>query len=310
MNVNGGRAILVTGATGRQGGGVIKHLLSRGWPGPVRALTRNPETARAKALAAAGVQLVTGDMDDRRSLDAAMQGVYGVYSVQDYWTVGAEREVSEGINVADAALSAGVRHLVFASVGGAERNSGIDHWETKWQVEKHIRARELPATILRPAAFMENYYIPAVEKGLMKGRLADPIRGDTPYQTIASDDIGKFAALAFERPDHFIGLELEMAGSELTNRQAATVFSRVLGHPVKYRRLPMPLVRVALGKEYYQMFRWFNAGGFQADIPALQRDYPEIELRDLEQWLREEGWTGRHAVAVKRDKMGRPLATA
>ncbi len=225
--------------------------------------------------------------------------------MQDFWSAGAQREVRQGINVADAAAAAGVAHLVFSSVGGAERDSGIAHWQTKWQIEQRIRALGLPATILRPAAFMENYYIPAVEKALLNGRLVDPIRAGVPYQTIATDDIGKFAALAFDQPGRFIGAAVEIAGSELTNQAAAEVFSRVLGRPVRFRRLPMPVVRVVLGREFYQMFRWFNAGGFQADVAGLRRDYPQ--LRTLEDWLREEGWAGRRAVTVRRDKIGRPL---
>src|SRR5262249_6104372 len=114
-----------------------------------------------------------------------------------------------------------------------------------------------------------------VEIGILKGKLMDPIRADKPYQTIASEDIGAFVALAFERPKEFIGLELEIAGSELTNPEAAQVFSRVLGKPVKFQRLPMPMVRLLLDKEFYQMFRWFNQAGFQADIPALRRRYPK-----------------------------------
>src|SRR5205807_6562384 len=116
----------------------------------------------------------------------------------------------------------------------AERNSGIDHWESKWEIEQHIRKLNLPATMIRPAAFMENYYIDQVEIGILKGKLADPIRGDMPYQTIATDDIGAFVALAFDRPEEMIGEALEIAGSELTNIQAAEVFSRVLGRRVKF----------------------------------------------------------------------------
>ena len=111
-----------------------------------------------------------------------------------------------------------------------------------------------------------------------------------PYQTIATDDIGKFVALAFDRPEDFIGSELEIAGSKLTNRQAAEVFARVLGRPVKFRRLPMPIVRVALGKEFFQMFHWFNHSGYQADVKGLRARYPELQLRTLEDWLRQEGW--------------------
>jgi uncharacterized protein YbjT (DUF2867 family) len=219
-----------------------------------------------------------------------MNGIYGVYSVQDFWTAGARREVQQGKNVADAAKKARVEHFVYSSVGGAERNAGIDHWETKWEIEKHIRKLGLPATILRPVAFMENYYIEQVEIGILKGKLIDPIRADKPYQTIATEDIGAFAALAFERANEFMGLELEIGGSELTNPETAKTFGRVLGKPVKFQQLPMPLVRVVLGKELYQMFRWLNQEGFRADIKELRRCYPEVHFQTLEEWLRNEGW--------------------
>ena len=286
--VNGDRLVLVTGATGRQGGAAIRHMSSKGWR--LRALTRDPNSHAARELARRGVEVLRGDLEDPASLERAVQGAYGVYSVQDYRSVGARREVEQGTNLANVAKKAGVRHFVYSSVGGAERNSGIDHWESKWKIEKQIRALKLPATILRPAAFMEDYYVDQVEIGILKGKLMDPIRADKPYQTIATEDIGAFVALAFQRPEHFIGLELEVAGSELTNLQAAEVFSRVLGRPVKFRKMPMLLVRLVLGKEFYQMFRWFNDAGFKADIAALRRNYPEVQLQTLEEWLRSEGW--------------------
>lgn len=282
------KTVLVTGATGRQGGAVVRHMLAKGWK--LRALTRKTSSHAAQALARQGVEVVQGDLEDPSSVASATAGVYGVYSVQDFWAVGAKREVQQGKNVADAAKKAGVKHFVYSSVGGAERNTGIPHWESKWEIEKHIRSLGLPATVLRPVTFMEGYYIDQVEIGILKGKLADAIRGDKPYQTIATDDIGAFAALAFERPTEFIGKELEIAGSELTYREAAKVFSQVLGKPVKFRKLPLPLVRLILGKEFYVMFRWFNEAGYKADIPGLRRAYPEIHLHSLEEWLREEGW--------------------
>jgi uncharacterized protein YbjT (DUF2867 family) len=285
------KTVLVTGATGRQGGAVVRHLLPKGWR--LRALTRNPSGYAAKQLAAQGAELVQGDLDDPSSVERAAQGVYGIYSVQDYWTIGARREVRQGKSLADVARKLGIEHLVYSSVGGAERNTGITHWETKWEVEKHIRGLQLPATILRPVSFMETYHITEVEIGLLKGKLADPIRGDKPYQTIATDDIGAFAALAFECPKEFIGLELEIAGSELTNLHAAEVFSRVLNKPVKFQKLPMLIVRLFLGKEFYEMFHWFDTKGYQANIPELRRKYPEVRLHTLEEWLREDGWDKR-----------------
>lgn len=288
---NNDSLVLVAGATGRQGGAVARHLRMKGWK--LRALTRNPDSYAAQQLAERGIELVQGDLDDAGSLERAARGVYGVYSVQDFWTVGARREVQQGRNLADAARKARVEHLVYSSVGGAERNTGITHWETKWEVEKYIRGLKLPVTVLRPVSFMETYHILEVEVGLLKGKLADPIRGDMPYQTIATDDIGGFAALAFERPKDFIGMELEIAGSELTNIQAAKVFSRVLNRPVKFKKLPMAVVQLFLGKEFYQMFHWFNTKGYEADIPELRRRYPEIRLHTLEEWLREDGWDKR-----------------
>ena len=282
------KTVLVTGATGRQGGAVIRHMLPKGWK--LRALTRRPGGEEAKTLARQGVEVVQGDLEDPGSVARATEGVYGIYSVQDFWAVGAKREVQQGKNVASAAKKANVRHFVYSSVGGAERKTGIPHWESKWEIENAVRELGLPATMIRPAAFMEMYYIDQMELGLLRGKLADPIRGDKPYQTIASDDIGAFVALAFERPTEFIGKELEIAGSELTNLEAAEVFSRVLGKPVKFQRFPLPLVRLVLGKEFYLMFRWFNERGFQADIGTLRRRYPEVHLHTLEEWLHMEGW--------------------
>jgi uncharacterized protein YbjT (DUF2867 family) len=289
--VNSDKTVLITGATGRQGGAAIRHMLPKGWK--LRALTFKADGVAVQRLTDQGIEVVKGNMEDPASLDRAARGVYGVYSVQDFWSVGAKREVQQGKNMADAAKKAGVEHFVYSSVGGAERKSGIDHWESKWEVENHIRKLGLPATMIRPAAFMENYYIDQVEIGILKGKLMDPIRADKTYQTIAANDIGAFVALAFERAQELMGAELEIAGSELTNPEAAQVFSRVLGKPVKFQKLPMPMVRIVLGKEFYQMFRWFNEAGFKANIPELRRKYPEVKLQTLEEWLRAEGWQKR-----------------
>ena len=170
--MNTDKTVLVTGATGRQGGAVVRCMLSRGWK--LRALTRHCSSYAAQRLAGQGAELVQGDLEDPTSLERASRGVYGVYSVQDFWAVGAIREVCQGKNLAEAAKKVGVEHFVYSSVGGAERSSGIDHWESKWEIEKHIRKLGLPATMLRPVAFMRNYYIDQVEIGILKGKLMDP----------------------------------------------------------------------------------------------------------------------------------------
>jgi len=294
--------VLVAGATGRQGGAVVRHLLAGG--ASVRALCRDSASPRAARLASLGVEVVAGDLDDPASLRRACAGAHGVFSVQDF-TVGAQREVRQGVNLADAAAAEQVAQLVYASVCGADRASGVAHWESKWQVEQHIRRSGIPATILRPVSFMENYYIPVVEKGLLRGHLVDPVLRRTPYQTIAVDDLGAFAAFAFFQPGRVLGKEIELAGSSLTNAEAADVFARVLQRRVRYHRLPLTVARFTAGPEFARMFRWFNEHGYGVDLAALHEAFPDARLRTLEEWLRDEGWAGRRAVAVARDGLGR-----
>src|ERR687886_2667436 len=141
------RLILVTGATGKQGGAVARSLLDRGFR--VRALTRDPQRPEAQALTEQGAEVVQGDMEDRSAIDRVLEGAYGVFSVQNFWETGYDREVRQGKTVAEAAKAAGVEHFVYSSVGSAHRQTGIPHFDSKWEVEEHIRQIGLPYTILR-----------------------------------------------------------------------------------------------------------------------------------------------------------------
>jgi len=203
--------ILVTGATGKQGGAVARHLLSGGWQ--VRALTRDPLKPDAEALAKLGAEVVTGDLDQRNSIDQALAGAYGVFSVQN-WEAGAAREIQQGKTLADAARAAGVKHFVYSSVGGAERNTGIPHFDSKWEIEQHVRALGLPTTILRPVFFMDNFNSPNFRPAILQGTLTLALRPARTLQIIAVDDIGGFAAQAFEKPGEYIGRAFELAGDE------------------------------------------------------------------------------------------------
>jgi uncharacterized protein YbjT (DUF2867 family) len=292
---NGTKTILVCGAVGNQGGAVVARLLEKGWH--VRALTRKPESPAALALAKKGVELAKGDLEDPASLDAAVKGAYGVFSVQD-GSVGAEREIMQGKNMADAAKKAGIEHFVYTSVAGADRNTGINIWERKWEVEKYIRSLGLPATIFRPVSFFEDYYFEIFHLYILMGWLISPVKKHRPYQMIAVWDIGGFVQLAFERPEEFIGMELEIAGSALTNPENAATFSRVTRRKVRFFELPMWMAYLRLGKDVYNFFHWLNTSGYKADPAELRRRYPELKLKTLEQWLYEEGWD-KHARRVK-----------
>jgi uncharacterized protein YbjT (DUF2867 family) len=277
------RVILVTGATGKQGGAVAKHLLAQGWR--VRALVRDPNSPAAKALAARGVELARGDLEDRASLEAAVRGAYGVFSVQTFMgPEGPAGETRQGQLLADVAKAAGVQHFVYSSVGGAERHTGVPHFESKWQIEEHIRALGLPATIFRPVYFMENLRAPW--SAPRDGVLAVGLRPTTRLQMLGVDDIGAFVALAFARPQEFSGKEIELASDALTMPEVADAFTRVTGQPVRFVEVPIEQVRSA-SPELAKMYAWFNDHGYDADIERLRGLYPG--LTNFETWLRQTG---------------------
>ena len=283
-----GKIILVAGATGKQGSAVIRHLQEKGWK--IRALTRNSNSKAAQALASKGIDVLQGNMNDLQSLEKAMDNAYGVFSVQDFWIVGVKEEIQQGKNMADAVKKAGVQHFVYSSAAGADRESGVDHFESKFVVEEYIRNIGLQATVLRPVGLMENYHIPRVENGILKGKLVHPVVPDKKLQLIPTDDIGAFVAAAFEKPEEFIGLSIDIASDELTNPEIAETFSRVMGRPIRINKLPMLIVRLFMGKELHRMFRWINKVGYDVDILALKSKYPEVKPTSLEEWLLHDGW--------------------
>jgi uncharacterized protein YbjT (DUF2867 family) len=278
---NSEKIILVTGATGQQGGATARHLLADGWQ--VRAFVRDPNKTAAQDLAAKGAELAQGDLDDRASIDRALRGVHGVFSVQIFMGPdGPAGEARQGKLLADAAKAAGVQHFVYTSVGGAERKTGLPHFESKWQIEEYIRSLGLPATILRPVWFMENWRAPWMAP--RDGVLAIGLRPNTSLQMIAVDDIGAFAALAFSRPQEFIGKALELAGDALTMPQVAEALSTATGQPVRFVEVPLEQAR-SFSHEMGDMMAWFNDHGYQADIPALRKLYPGLKTFDT--WLRQ-----------------------
>ncbi len=280
------RTILVTGATGRQGGAVARTLMTHGWK--VRALVRDPSTPAAQQLAKNTIELIKGDLFTTASLEEALTGVYGVFSVQ---TSDAEHgiggEIIQGKLLADAAHRAQIQHFVYSSVGGAERESGIPHFESKWQIEKHIRALGLPATIIRPVFFMDNFTSYFGEPIKQQNKLILPLHQDTRLQLIATEDIGSFAALAFEQPTSFIGKALEIAGDELSMTEIVETFSRVMKRTIEFVEQPMDQM-IQRNPENALMMEWFNTQGYQAVLPALRALYPA--LLTLETWLRQKGW--------------------
>lgn len=289
------KTILVTGATGRQGGAAARHLLARGFR--VRALARHPDHAEAHLLARKGAQIVAGDLEDPPSLAAALEGVQGVFSVQDVVEHGFEGEIRQGRNLIEAALEAGVPHVVHASLAGVSRDTDHPLAPSKRAVEDFLRASGLPFTILRPVALMENFGASSGEIGA--GVLGIPLPPHKRLQMIAADDVGAFAALAFAEPAEWMGRELDIAGAELAMPQVAEVFAEALGREVAYREIDLPALALA-NPALVPMWEWLGERGFGVDIPALRARFPW--LKTFGEWVQAAGWR-----SAEEDPMHRPV---
>jgi uncharacterized protein YbjT (DUF2867 family) len=192
-------------------------------------------------------------------------------------------EARQGFNVADAAAAAGAAHLVYASVGGAERYGPVGPYNQKREIEQHIERLGIPATILRPVTFMENWATPQFVPGLPDGRLTTALQPDVAMQLIAAEDVGAFATLALTHPAEYIGQAIELAGDALTAPQLAAAISRATGREVTYVNLPYEDLHPLLA----WAFRWYNEEGYRADIPALRARHPE--MMTFEAWLHHSG---------------------
>jgi uncharacterized protein YbjT (DUF2867 family) len=289
------KRIVISGATGQQGGSVARHLLKL--PGfSIRALTRDPTKPAARALAQAGAELIPGDLEDSSSVKRAVEDAYGVFSVQTFMETGCEGEIRQGKGLADAAKAAGVQHLVYSSVVSADRNTGLPHFESKWAIEQHIRQIDLPFTVLRPAFFMQNWHS-YLREPILQGTLPLPLKPQTPLQQVSVEDIGAFAAMVFLAPAKWFGKTVELAGEELTMMRVSELLTRALGRRVKYVQVPWDQFRQQAGEEITRMYKWFEDVGYHVDITALRRDFPALST--LEQVLRRQDWSAAESMARK-----------
>lgn len=278
------RVIVVTGATGLQGSAVTRHLLEQGWR--VRALTRNTAGKQAQALAALGAEVVRGDLDDTTTLRPAFAGADGVYSVQNPYISGPGGEVRQGKNVADIAEASGVRHFVYASAGTGQPGTGIPSWETKLQVEAHLKALGLPATILRPMAFMElmteKKFYPAMSTWHVMPALMGWSRS---VAWLCTDDLGAIAARVFADSQRFIGQDLALASDVQSLEQCRSLYREATGQFP--RRFPLPVWAFQrfgfVGQDLTTMWRWLRTASIDFDTATARAIYPQaLTVRD---WL-------------------------
>lgn len=279
--------VLVAGATGRQGGAVARLLLESGHR--VRALTRRPGSQRAASLHVLGAEIHEGDLDDRAAVRRAADGVDAFFLMTTPFEEGVEAEVRQGRSAAEAARDAGVKHLVFSSVGGANHETGVPIFETKRAIEAHLAQLGLPFTVVAPAYFMENLLGPPSLATLRAGTLSLPLPPTRRLQMVALADLAGIVRVVLERPGELAGRRIDLASDELTGAEAAAALAGATGRVLAYAETPLAAVR-ARSEDYFRMWEWLGRVGHDTDLGALHRAFPEVSWHSLAAWAREQDW--------------------
>jgi uncharacterized protein YbjT (DUF2867 family) len=275
--------VLVTGATGKQGGAVAKHLLAQGVT--VRALTRNANSPRAEQLRYAGAELAVGDMNDRTALDRALQGVNAVFAVQNFWAkgVGYEGEVQQGIHLADAALQAGVSHFVQSGMAHGTHIEGIKHFESKRAICEHVKAIGLPHTVVGTVYFMDNFIDPKRGGSMSFPTLSGTLKPSTTMHMLAVDDLGAIVAHLLTHRDHYLGQYIDIASDCLTVPEMKNIYTRVTGLQAKSWSLPAWVLRL-FNKDFAKQLVWQNDPGWSFSLQPSKAMWPQ--LCSFEQFIR------------------------
>jgi uncharacterized protein YbjT (DUF2867 family) len=281
------RTVLVAGATGQQGGAVVDALLARGHG--VRALTRRPDSPAAKALTARGVEVFAADLEDASSVVAAAKGASSAFLMGNFYEIGEEGEVRQGIAAANAIKAAGVGHLIYSSVASANRATGIAHFDSKFRVEQHIAGLGIPYSISAPVAFMENVVSPWSLGTLLGGKLAFGLPPQRVNQLIGLTDIGAFVASLVERREAVFGKRFDIASDQLDGETQAAILSRASGRPIRFEQVPLAVLRQQ-NAELATMLEWFDRVGYDADIAGLRRDFTDVPWQTFAQWAETIDW--------------------
>ena len=276
--------VVVTGSTGKQGGAVARGLLARGHM--VRAVTRDPNSSQARSLANAGATLVAASLEDTTAITKALEGATSLFAMT-IPSGGADAETRQGFAAAEAAKAAGV-HLVFTSVGSANRQTGIPHFDSKYEVEKYIAKVGVRATILAPVFFMENLYF--AKEQLAKGIYAATLPPTRTLAQVAVADIGAVVVRVLEDAGRFTGKRFDLASDELTGNDVVAILSRVTGRSFAHYQVPLDVIRQRMGEDGAKMYEWLDRVGYTVDRAALRREFPDVAFHDFESWAKTQDW--------------------
>ncbi|MFL6392321.1 MAG: NmrA/HSCARG family protein [Nitrososphaeraceae archaeon] len=275
--------ILVTGATGQQGGTLARLLLQK--KHKVYALTRNTQSPAAQDLRNKGAKIVKGDLDDSDSLKQVVNGIDSIFLMGTPFEDGTEAETRRGKLMADIAKENSIEHLVYSSVANADKNTGIPHFESKYKIELHIKNLGIPFTIIGPTFFMENM----LGLGLQQGQLALPLSPSSILQQSALENIAEFSALVLEHRKPFLGKRIDIASDEVTGERATKILSNELGYRIKYVQIPLEQVRQA-NEDMARMYEWYERVGTGINISSLHQEYPEVNWHTFEDWAKSQNW--------------------
>jgi len=272
------RKILVIGATGQQGGSLARILLQK--KHKVYALTRGREaqSSAAQDLVNKGAIVVKGDLNDPDSLRHAVKDIESIFLMGTPFEDGTEGEIRRGKLMADIAKENKVEHVVYSSVVNADKNTGIPHFDSKYEVEQHIKNLRIPYTIIGPTFFMENLLYQ--RQGLQQGQFTLPLSPSTILQQIPVQNIAEFLALVIESPERFLGKRIDIASDEVTGQQATEILSNVLEHKIEYTPIPAP------NDDLARMFEWYEKVGTDIDIASLHKEYPTVNWLSFKDWAR------------------------
>jgi uncharacterized protein YbjT (DUF2867 family) len=282
------KRVLVTGATGQQGGALARLLQRRGHH--VRALTRKPEGAAALELKKLGVEVVAGDLGDRDSVERAAKGIDVAFLVATPYEQGPAAEVKMGKTALDAFHAAGVPYIVYSSVGDADRRTGIPHFDSKAEIEQHLKALGTDYAIVAPVFFNENVFAPWLAAGYANGVVATGMVPDRKLQVVSLPEIAELTTLAVEGRSSFRGKRINLASDELTPTQLAGVLAEVLGKPLTYVPVPLDQIRQQ-SEDMAKMYDWFNRVGYSVDVPKLRAEFPQVHWRSFRDWARAQEWS-------------------
>ncbi|NNK73731.1 MAG: NmrA/HSCARG family protein [Flavobacteriaceae bacterium] len=275
--------IFISGITGNQGGALARQLLNQNKS--IYGLTRDPDSNKAKVWKTKGVEIIKGDMNEPHTYQSCLDKADVVFLVQSLQ--GKEQEIQQGKRFIDSIKPENKTHLIYSSVLGADLNTGVPHFDSKYELENYIKSKALDYTIIRPASFYENHLYPRVAGDIKKGKYVSPLKRNCKQQMIGIEDIGKITSAIVSEKEKYNKKVISIATDEWLIGDIPDAFSKVMGKPVKYKKLPGIIARLAMGKNLSKMFKYMNQNDFTVinDIQGI-RDEFNIE-GDFKSWIAE-----------------------